>query len=156
MTKIIPLTIGEDTFNLRFGSIGAFLLQQATSLSIQEFSAKVDNETLGFLELHALLYAELESGRRKDRSRPSPWTLDAVGDLIDSDCDGDILEFWKKHAKTVIAAFRTSFHLTMQQQQNLKLRSVSAETEKKDDAADDRPTQAAKSIGDTESNGTIA
>lgn len=152
MHKTVPMTVGRDTHNLRFGAIGAFLLQKELGLSIQEFGARVDNNTLGFMELHVLLYAELESARRADRVKPIPWTIDTVGDLIDAGCEGDLVEFWKTYSPAVIKAFQQSFHISLKQAAEIEARKqnavvASAPTGDGDEA---NPTKAGESTGVTE------
>jgi hypothetical protein len=41
------------------------------------------NNQAGVRELGIVFWAALETARLKTRNRPSPWTVDEVGDLID-------------------------------------------------------------------------
>jgi hypothetical protein len=150
--RTVPIELGNVTYNLRFGAIGAFLLQQVTGESITHFASKVDANQLGFLELHALMYACLESARRKDHVHPTPWTLDSVGDLIDEQCDGDLVEFWKHYHGPMVQAFRNSFHVSMKQQAELLRQQEAA---KRKEAGPEDPTIAAETLtGDFPATGT--
>lgn len=145
--KTVPLVLPDGrTFNLRFGAIGAFLLQQTTEMGVVEFSRRIETMSIGLLELHALLFAELESARRADHVHPVAWTLDSVGELIDSCYEGDLGEFWRIHTTAVIAAFNTSFTLSMRRHEDLERRQAEAR-------AVPNPPTAAVSTGDTPAPG---
>lgn len=156
MNKTAPIQLGGKTYNLRFGAVGAYLLQRETEQGILEFAAKVDQNRLGFMDLHALLWAELESARKADHQAPVPWTIDSVGEAIDGECDGDLVEFWRTKSQPVLEAFRASFSITIKKQEELQRRAakVAANSKKGGEAGD--PPQAAELTGDSPLSGTTA
>ena len=151
--KTVPVSFNGIDYGLRFGAIGAYLLQEVTGNSIMDFATKVEDNTLGFLEMHALLYAELESGRRKDHSAPMPWTIDSVADLIDNECEGDLAEFWNRFHGPVIQAFQNSFALTIRKGAELEKRLVDAASENKRDDSGEGPLVQVPSTGESDSSG---
>lgn len=154
--KTVVLDLGNKVVhNLRFGAMGALLLSEH-GITIHDLTQKVENNSLEFRELQYLLWAELESARKKDRVHPVPWTIDAVCDLIDDACDGDIVEFWKRYGPAIVEAFRNSFHLTIAAHETLTRRAAELAAAGAKTGGEDRPTPAAKSIGDTPSTGTTA
>lgn len=145
----VPISLGGRTYNLRFGAMGAYLLQKELGVGILEFSKRVDDNTLGFMELHALLWSELESSRKVEHTPPVPWSIESVGDIIDHECEGDLVEFWRQKHGPVVEAFKQSFQITMRQHEELQRRAAEASK------TPDPPTEAT-STGDTQSSGTIA
>lgn len=68
---------GEQTHVIRFGQYAIFLLEQASGKSVAQFS-----EMPPYSAAYLMLYAGLECARQKHKTRPQPWTLDEVGELI--------------------------------------------------------------------------
>lgn len=148
--KTIPIQLGGRQYNLRFGAMGAYLLQRELNVPLQDFAGLVDLKKLGLMELHVLLYAELESTRQADHAPGIPWTIASVAQLIDNECGGDIIAFWQAFSKPVMEAFSLSFHATIKQQEEIQRRQA----ESQDDSAD--PPAGAASTGDSSATGTTA
>jgi hypothetical protein len=149
--RFVPITLGGKQYNLRFGALGAFLLQKELGIGILEFANRVDNNQLGFMELHALLWAELESARKAEHQPPTPWTIDNVAELIDGEYEGDLAQFWQHHHMPIVQAFQNSFAVTMRQAEELEQRRAEAARQPSD------PLTEAASTGDTTtSNGMPA
>jgi hypothetical protein len=146
--QVVPINLGGRQHNLRFGAMGAYLLQRETGESILEFAQKVDHNTLGFMDLHALLWAELESSRAVEHTPAIPWTIASVGALIDSTADGDLIEFWTQNHGAIVAAFQHSFRITMKNAEELARRAEVAKSLP--------PPKAAVSTGDSPSTGESA
>lgn len=70
---------GGKTYTIRFGQYAIFLIEQASGKGIETFEA-----VPRFSVLYLMLYAGLECARQKYRSRPQPWTMPEVGELIDA------------------------------------------------------------------------
>jgi hypothetical protein len=147
--KTVPVNFGGHQYDLRFGALGAYLLQKETGIGILEFAQKVEENSIGFLELHALLWAELESTRKATHFPPIPWTIESVGDLIDGECGGDLVEFWRTKNGPIVEAFKNSFAITIKAQEELARRAAEAR------GSDEDPTSvAATSTGDSPATGT--
>lgn len=73
------IDVNGQPLTIRFGPYALFLIEQASGRSIETFEG-VPNFTAFYL----ILFAGLECARQKYRSRPQPWTMDEVGELMES------------------------------------------------------------------------
>jgi hypothetical protein len=100
------IEIGGRAYPLLFSTNAVYQLElklrQDNMGTLGSFLQRVAAGQAGPVELHLLLWACMEGGRRKTGFRPIPFTLDEVGDLIDD--AGGIVTLASKLSDAVAAA----------------------------------------------------
>lgn len=81
------IEIGGRAYPLVFNTNAAFQLElylkQNKLGTLLDFSIDITSGQMGLLHVQCLFWSSLEGARRKYRTRPSPYTIDEAGDLID-------------------------------------------------------------------------
>jgi hypothetical protein len=87
------IRIGRQEYPILYNANAIRRLELETGHSSARIGLMLLSGVGGFAMLHAVLWAGLEGGRLRNTTRPSPYTMDEVGDLIDA--AGGVTEFWK-------------------------------------------------------------
>jgi hypothetical protein len=104
------ITIGKQTYEVRYTSNALRLLEKETGRQTQQIGLMLMAGRYGFGLLQEILWAGLEGARIKLSSRPAPYTVNEVGDLIDE--AGGPGEFWDEHgsnASAILDAWMEAF-----------------------------------------------
>jgi hypothetical protein len=85
------LTFAGVTHPVIFNSAAMFKLEKETGLSTDRIGMMLVTGRAGFQIMHYILFAGLEAARVRNKTRREPFTIEEVGDLMDSEGGPGIL-----------------------------------------------------------------
>ncbi len=103
--------IGNTVVSIQYSSNALRLLERQTGKTVQQIGLYLVSGRGGFGLLQEILWAGLEGARLKHNTRPAPFTVDEVGDLID-DHEGGAAAVWAENgliATAVLDAWLEAF-----------------------------------------------
>lgn len=77
------VTVGTKSLPIIYNSNALFRLEEKTGLTTLQIGMLLGTRRAGFRILQMILWSGLESGRRLEKTRRDPYTIEEVGDLID-------------------------------------------------------------------------
>jgi hypothetical protein len=83
MAATHTIEVNGKAFQVRIGWNAVRRIEEALGEPVQDVGVKMMAGRSGIRELGIIFWAGLETARLKERTRPNPWTIEEVGDLID-------------------------------------------------------------------------
>lgn len=107
------IQIGDNVYPVLFSANALRRLEEQTGMSIMQLGYILQQGLGTFNQMHCIVWAGLEGGRIRAKTRPNPFTMDEVGDLIDEAGGPGLL--WgptgleEKIPNDIIEAWRSAF-----------------------------------------------
>ena len=100
------INVGDKAFSVRLGWNAVRRIEEVLHEPVQAIGLRMVLGQAGLRELGTVFWAGLETARIKDKSRPQPYTLEEVGDIID-EMDADV--FFEQVYPQLIEAITEAF-----------------------------------------------